>query len=410
MANELHLYGKGAVTISGAGGLADFESYGMPVLYLWGDLNAINKDDAGTFTYKYGDNTGTSTLKWQGATSVGFPKKNFTWNKISTPFEAKEGWGVQKKYCLKANYIDPTHARNIMCARLWGSIVASRDTVPAELAACPNYGAVDGFPIILVINDEFHGLYTLNIPKDTWMFAMEDGWLIQTENGSLSTLNGTQQLVMDDESDFSLQENPGDDDESVVKETFQRMIDAVLDCDGSDWSAVETCLDIPSVIDYMCFSALTANLDGINKNVLYATYDKTKFYMSAYDMDSTFGKYWNGKRLVAIRNRPTLYTGWDAPIFKKIIQYRKSELTARYKEIRYSLMSDYVIDDQFSRWTHAIPLAVLNADSAKWGEMYGTAVDGFAQITDYFRRRVEWMETSDGIAQAALKSAEGVEF
>lgn len=397
MANELHLYGKGAVTISGAGGLTDFESYGMPVLYLWGDLSAINKDDAGDFTYKYGDNTGTSTLKWQGNISAGFPKHNFTWNKISTPFEAKEGWGVQKKYCLKANYIDPTQARNILCARLWGSVVASRDVVPAELAACPNYGAIDGFPIILVVNDEFHGLYTLNIPKDKWTFNLTDGWLIQAEEGAATPWNDPSALLMDG-SDFSIEENPSDDDEATVKAAFQTMLQAVKDCDGTDWTTVERYLDIPSVIDYMCHAALITDLDGVVKNQLFVTYDKTKFYISQYDMDSVFGNYWTGKRFVTVGNMPGLNCGGRLPIFNKLYQYRKDEIIARYKKISYSVMPPSVIEESLSRYLSTIPLAVRNADSAKWGLMPTTAIDGYAQITDYYRRRVEWLNKSEGIA------------
>ena len=40
------------------------------------------------------------------------------------------------KYVLKANWIDHTHARNIVSANLWSQIVASRedyDTLPEEL-------------------------------------------------------------------------------------------------------------------------------------------------------------------------------------------------------------------------------------------------------------------------------------
>lgn len=396
MANELHLYGKGSVTISGAGGLADFESYGMPVLYLWGDLNAINKDDAGTFTYKYGDNTGTSTLKWQGNISAAFPKKNFTWNKISTPFEAKEGWGVQKKYCLKANYIDPTMARNIICARLWGACVAKRAVVPTELAACPNYGAIDGFPIILVINDEFHGLYTLNIPKDKWTFNLTDGWLIQAEEGAATPWNDTSKLLMDG-TDFSIEENPAEDDEATVKAAFKRMLDAVNACDGTNWSTVEKYLDIPSVIDYMCFAALITDLDGVVKNQLYVTYDKTKFYLSNYDMDAVFGNYWNGKRFVSVSNMPGLNCGGRLPIFTKLYQYRKAEIIARLKELLTWVMGTESVAEILSRYLNAIPLAVRNADSAKWGEMYSTSLDGYAQITDYYRRHVEWLKQSEGI-------------
>lgn len=396
MANELFLYGKGAVGISGANGLSDFESYGMPVLYLWGDLSAINKDVAGTFTYKYGDNTGTSTLKWQGNVSVGFPKKNFTWNKISTPFEAKEGWGVQKKYCLKANYIDPTHARNVICAKLWGSVVVSRSTVPTELSDCPNYGAIDGFPIILVVNDEFHGLYTLNIPKDKWTFNLEDGWLIQAEEGAKEPSNDTSLLLMDG-TDFSIEENPSEDDEEIVKTAFKRMLDAVIACDGSDWSTVEQYLDIQSAIDYMCFGALITDLDGVIKNHLYLSKDKTKFIISNYDMDAVWGNYWNGKRLVSVSSTPSLNMGGHLPIFTKLYQYRKDEVVARLKVLMQTVMSPEVVADTLSRYLHSIPLAVRNADSAKWGEMSGSSLDGYTQITDYYRRRVEWLKQTENI-------------
>lgn len=396
MANELHLYGKGSVTVGGSG-LTDYESYGMPVLYLWGDIGSVTKDDAQTFTYKYGDNTGTSTLKWQGATSVGFPKKNFTWNKISTPFEAKEGWGVQKKYCLKANYIDPSHARNIMCARLWGEIVAKRDIVPTELANCPNYGAIDGFPIILVINDEFQGLYTLNIPKDTWTYAMTDGYLIQSEAGAPNVWSDTSTLVMD-ETDFTIEENPSEDDVETVKTSFKRMMDAVNACDGTDWTTVEQYIDIPSVIDYMCFSAMIGHLDGLKKNVLYVTFDKTKYYITAYDMDSVMGNYWNGQRLVPINTIPTFVEdGWFIPLFNKVMKYRKAEIVERYKTLKYWVMGAEHMTEKFSRFCHSIPLAVRNADSAKWGEMYGTSLDGYMQITDFYRRRLEYLDTQLGI-------------
>lgn len=67
------------------------------------------------------------------------------------------------------------NARNVVNAILWGQICASRKPVNATLAACPNWGAIDGFPVVVAINDAFHGLYTFNIPKDGWMANMGSG-------------------------------------------------------------------------------------------------------------------------------------------------------------------------------------------------------------------------------------------
>lgn len=121
----------GAYAVSdGSGGVTwerrfDPTQYGLPVLYLNGDTSEMTKQNPVELQYKYGDLSGTATVKWQGASSLAYPKKNYT-VKFDQKFEAQTGWGEQKKYCLKANYIDHTHARNIVSAKLWGEMVKSR--------------------------------------------------------------------------------------------------------------------------------------------------------------------------------------------------------------------------------------------------------------------------------------------
>lgn len=104
----------------------DPTAYGLPVLYLAGNTAGMSKDNAVALDYVYGDHSGTASVKWQGSSSLAYPKKNYT-IKFDNAFEAAPGWGEQKKYCLKANYIDHSHARNIVSARLWGDVVRSRE-------------------------------------------------------------------------------------------------------------------------------------------------------------------------------------------------------------------------------------------------------------------------------------------
>lgn len=101
------------------------DAYGLPMLYLTGDTTGMTKDNAVDLAYEYEGRTGVASVKWQGSSSIDYPKKNFT-VKFDEAFEAKEGWGAQKKYCLKANFIDHSHARNIISATLWGQIVKNR--------------------------------------------------------------------------------------------------------------------------------------------------------------------------------------------------------------------------------------------------------------------------------------------
>ena len=80
------------------------------------------------------------------------------------------GWGKQNKYCLKANWIDKTHSRNVVTAKIAGKVQKKYNLFNDS----PNNGAIDGFPIEVYLNDEFLGLYTMNIPKDAWMFNMDE--------------------------------------------------------------------------------------------------------------------------------------------------------------------------------------------------------------------------------------------
>lgn len=113
--------------MASGGSAFDPTAYGLPVLYLTGNTTGMSKDNAVSLEYVYGERSGTASVKWQGASSLEHPKKNYT-IQFDTAFEACEGWGQQKKYCLKANYIDFSHARNIVSAKLWGEVVKSRNT------------------------------------------------------------------------------------------------------------------------------------------------------------------------------------------------------------------------------------------------------------------------------------------
>lgn len=88
-----------------------------------------------------------ATLKVQGNSSAGLPKKNYTVkffsdSACSTKKKIDVGWGKYEKYCFKANYIDATHVRNVASANLAAEMVESRPTsdFKTHLADAPNWG------------------------------------------------------------------------------------------------------------------------------------------------------------------------------------------------------------------------------------------------------------------------------
>ena len=358
----------------------------------------MNKNNPKNMMYTYGEHTGLCSVKWQGSSSIAYDKKNFTIS-LDNAFEVMEGWGAQKKYCTKANYIDHSHARNVVCARLWGETVKSRATVPEVLKNLPNYGAVDGFPIIITINDEFQGLYTMNIPKDGWMFGMGSGtqeaivcadkWVAATSFKGEAKIDGT---------DFKLEYVTNEDDDAWVATSLNRLINACINSNGSDLdTTIAQYLDWQSAIDYYIFCVLTEGADMTGKNYLLATFDGVKWYFSAYDMDSTFGLHYSGKSFLPANNNPTFAQFASFHRVMELIKlYKKDALKARYAELRESVFSESNIAVLFNNFTGQMPSPVLIQDVKRWPMIPNTSANNVSQIRDYYRLRVavadKWIE------------------
>lgn len=379
----------------------DYTRYGLPMLYLTGSTEGMTKENPVTLEYqckdKDGNNkTGTCTLKWQGSSSLAYEKKNYT-IKFDNAFEVVSGWGEQKKYCLKANFIDHSHARNLVCAKLWGQIVKSRAKANATLNALPNAGAVDGFPIIIMLNDKFHGLYTWNIPKDGWMFGMGSGTHEAFVCADVPLNDGAVAFkkLADFKNDFELEYSSYD--ESEVLTSLNRLIQAVLDSDGTDLnSTLAKYIDWDSAIDYYIFSVLITGLDNTKKNYILGTYDGEKWFYSAYDMDSTFGIDWDGGEFLPADRRPTFSTRTSDNLMALIWNYKRQKLYDRCKEIMDTVFSESNIALTFSNFAQKLPTPILVKDVELYPSIPCSAISNTAQILNYYRLRfacaTKWLE------------------
>lgn len=366
--------------------------YGLPMLYLSGDTTSMTKENAVTLDYVYGDLSGTCTCKWQGGSSVSWAKKNYT-IKFDQEFEAVEGWGAQKKYCFKANFIDHSHARNIVNAKLWGQIVKSRATPNETLNALPNGGAIDGFPCVIMLNGEFHGLYTWNIPKDGWMFGMGEGTqeaIVCADNpaGDPCGFKGATATF----DDFSLEYAPDEDNADWILTSLNRCIDAVVNSDGTDLdTTVAQYLDWDSAIDYFIFVSLVGGNDMYRKNYILATYDGVKWFFSAYDMDTTHGLNWKGNGFNKSTGYPFL-TQYNHRVMELIQTHKKDALKARYAKLRNSVMSEDNLYMMFTNWAAAIPLPIMVEDVRKWPTIPSSAASNVAQILNWYRLRAAFID------------------
>ena len=366
----------------------------IPDVYITGDafseMNSTKNEVKMAFKYLSKSKVfgGWLKIKWQGNLSLNFPKHNFTVKLYGDkPMKRKlkvdlGGWGEQNKFVWKANYIDRSHARNIVSARLWADMVASRTTYDKRMMYAPNHGAIDGFPFRLFVNGEYYGLMTWNIPKDGWMTQMTE----DNPNHCLmcAELNGNDNSPCDFAADWNATawevEFPDEISNGLVY-SFNDIIACVVNDSDEDFTAnIDSHLDIASAIDYYIFFYLTAGIDSLAKNMLLMTYDGVKWYCGAYDMDAVWGRNFEGLGPISAETKcPEEYANTDSRLWPRIDTCFGQELHDRYIDLRETILSKEYIMAKFRQFVEQIPEAMYAEDAEKNGGMRGVSGEAFLE-------------------------------
>jgi uncharacterized protein YjdB len=317
-------------------------------------------------------------IKCQGNSSMSYPKKNFTIKPYQNKAKTKKlkidfkGWGKQNKFVLKANWIDITHARNVVSARLWGDIVKTRPdyatALPELLRTSPNQGAVDGFPVLVYSNGVYQGRYTLNIPKDKWMSNMDDTLdthcILCGENYVSGCFRALPQINGTDWTDELHDVVP-----ATIKTSWTNAIKFVMNSTDAEFKAnLGNYFDVNSLIDYLLYGIVSTGLDAFGKNQIYFTYDGIKWIASMYDMDSTWGLYWNGSKILPTDYRRNQYEDYanntSNLLYNRLEQLYKAQLKTRYTELRKDVLSASHIIQKFEEFNDVCPKDIVQEDYA----------------------------------------------
>lgn len=377
------------------------EDYQLPILYLDGDTSAMTKENEVSLTYKYKDMTGTATVKWQGSSSLAYPKKNYT-VKFDTAFEAKEGWGEQEKYVMKANWIDFSHTRNIASAKIWGECIRRYENYVYSsfpLKNLPNGGAVDGFPIVVVINGEYQGLYTFSIPKTGWLFGMADNVPTQciiSATGNDNDMCGFKTMpVIDGDKGFEyehLADNVADNNKSGFQSSLQKLYTALQNCDSRErlMNDVGAYLMIEKAVVYMIYCAHLGNYDGLTKNYLLWTTDG-RWHMSAYDLDATFGNNPYGNTYYYPGQFDYARLASTNMIFRKIYDYGQ-DLLKTWQERLYMLKPGE-INGMLYQYSAGIPKIYFDEEVKLWKSIPGTKTNTVEQAMTFYTLERQLLES-----------------
>ena len=372
----------------------NYAAYGLPIVYLNGSTSAMNKDTKVTLDYVYGERSGTAQVKWQGTSSLAYPKKNYS-IEFDTAFEAKDGWGEHKDYVLKANWVDFSHARNVVSAMLWYKFNNANSDSPFK--GLPNGGAIDGFPCMVVINGVYQGLYTFTIPKKPWLFGMDETNLNACIIGGGHDTSSTRfkaETIIDDGTNFEFEYLPDGADVEALTNSFKQIYTKINAVSGwgttfNEETGLASVLDIESAFYYYIHCVLTCNSDGRSKNVLYATVDGKKWYMSPYDLDATFGNKPSGTGYYVNQDHTfKTYSGFSK-LFEALYNHGNAAyLKNYYDSARKYYMREIDIMDKFYNYMVQIPKAVLDEEARLWPGIPGTNTNNLFQIIEFYKQRV----------------------
>lgn len=381
----------------------------IPTIFITGAIPDSKKYVAGELEYvsKSSRFHAYTYIKLQGTSTLNLPKKNYTVNlysdenrsvKLNKEFK---NWGFHNNFVLKADYNDILHARNVVGAKLWGKVVQSRsdyDTLPEELKNSPNNGAIDGFPVRVYVNGTYNGLYNWTIPKCDWMVGMN----------SANTNHVLLSAEFNDNGDLAYQNNPcnfntlwdGSEDYFSVEigensaELVSSLNTVISSIINNDSASLEQSLDIKSAIDYFIFQEIILGSDGLAKNMLLATYDMNKWYLSAYDMDSTFDLDWNGQ-ILEYYDSDMPYTPYNNK-FSSLLQYIWNNYNVayveRYVELRKSVLSYSSIIEEFEKYIGKFGEDVYIQDTAIYPNIPSVTDNTLESLRDFVRKRLEYLD------------------
>jgi len=347
----------------------DKEDGKIPRLYLDGDISAMDtKEDVRNIRVRYEDGQksfqGHAELKIQGMTSVAYDKKNYTIKlfkdeKHNNKLRVNFGWGSENKYCLKANWVDKTHARNIVTANL----VTDVQNKYGVLNTAPANGATDGFPVEVYDNGTFLGLYTLNIPRDAWMFAMEKN---NPNHIAVCAEDWYPTNLFEEMPDFTSWaiENGTPDEQTLEK--LNLLFDFVIHASDEDFREhFEDHMDLDAALNYYVLSDFAYLRDNRAKNMVLITYDGVKWYPVLYDLDTSWGVRWNGLEVMDYENTPFYME--ICRLWARLRKCFPNELAERYFELREELLTKESIMARFEEFRAEIPEEIFEKEKERWG-------------------------------------------
>lgn len=372
----------------------------IPRLYIQGDAysyNNIHPFEYFTSKEKLG---GYINYDIQGDSSRGYVKTNFK-IKLFNDAEGKEKlkvkmkptWSKDNKYNLKANWIDATQARNVVNARLIRDAVAltplENPKQTAPILQTEGLGQIDGFPIEVYFDGNFYGLFTLNTKKSEVTFNMDSkvdtNEVISTELGAKNFTNDTKTI---DGASWSTEIHDKAND--TLKANLANFFKFVNTSSDDDFKAqIHNYIDVKSVITEMLFGWLSHEYDYYSKSELLATWNNGAYwYLIPYDLDSTWGLFWDGSKIslddtlfsLDPKHPGSYIISDENKLHERIFTLFKDDFKKQGQLLRSTVWTNAAIINKFKMFIDDIPESSFRKEREQYSYIPSLKLTSFKQI------------------------------
>ena len=392
----------------------------MPALYMNGNFDGLTSSASeitlDSIIYKAQDGSEIFYKKalcsWQGNTSIQFPEKNYSIDLLeldgtsSFKYVLFDDVAKNDGYHLKANYVDISHARNISVVNIMRSW--RKEALPTGARGC-----IDGYPILVYLNGNKHGVYTFNLKQHGktvyGMNKANPNHLIYRAESNVAGLTTSFRALSTDNSEAGAQNKDWEDrfpktNTAEGRAKLNRVIQWVMDCEGNITkfaNEIGNYFNKNYLIDYWIACQVFLMTDSLAKNMSLATYDGNMWYILPYDCDGSLGNKWNGTALGFNSDLDTVAECKDSLLWELVVTAFADDIKARYAELRSSKLTKDNVVAQIKVITDAIPAAEYEFDKTKWSDKPGQD-SGINYMTTWIENRLAFLDTKYGYTEEAV--------
>ena len=378
-----------------------------------------------TNTEKYGQPFELKYCKvyWQGTSSLDFIRKNYNIELYDD--DLKEYYyspyqnGVQEYlFCLKCDYMESSHARNVGIGNLINKYWYTSKN-PAQLKDEMVQNAVQGFPMLLYVNDEFMGVYNFNTDRysnasfgytgDSCL-AYEVSANSDTTAGAFFQYDATKHEGNELDyykSDFMCLYPPT---RRAGNDTMNEIISLVKFVDKSSDEEFVTNINNnvyfnkEYLLRYLIYCLVMGAVDSLGKNMKLATWDNgTTWYPQIYDCDTTMGL--NNEGVLAftesnMKIEAGTYNTSSSRLWSRLIELMWVDIQAEYTKMRNTTLTlENIYECVINNEMDLIPATYYNSDCETKYLQFGSSYlkvlhgQGKQQVMEWLRARLLYVDT-----------------